>query len=212
MTEIDDVRVTRESYDEIAELYTTTFGQPIEENPFDRAMLDVFAAGVHGTESGLVADLGCGPGRAARYLDSLGLNVFGLDLSAEMISRARATAPHLRFEVGSMEKLDLADASLAGIVAWYSIIHTPPHRIPAVLGEFARVLRPGGHALFAFQASDESRGIQEHDHKVAPSYRWAPDTLAATLEELGFIVTARMSRTALPDERTPQGCLLAVRS
>ncbi|WP_330184244.1 class I SAM-dependent methyltransferase [Nocardia sp. NBC_01503] len=212
MTEIDDVRVTRESYDELAELYDTTFRQPIQENPFDRAMLDMFAAAVGDAESGLVADLGCGPGRATRYLDELGLNVFGLDLSAEMIDRARAALPHLRFEIGSMEKLELADESLAGIVAWYSIIHTPPHRVPALLSEFARVIRPRGHALIAFQASDEARGIQEYDHKVAPSYRWAPDTLAATLEELGFTVTARLSRIALPDERTPQGCLLAVRN
>lgn len=212
MTEIDDVRVTRESYDEIAELYVTTFPQPIQENPFDRAMLDVFAAAVRDTDAGLVADLGCGPGRATRYLDELGLNVFGLDLSQEMISRAQAALPHLRFETGSMERLDLAEASLAGIVAWYSIIHTPPHRIPALLGEFARVLRPGGHALIAFQASDESRGIQEYDHKVTTSYRWAPDTLAATLEELGFTVTARLSRTAREEERTPQAYLLAVRN
>ncbi|MFF2553691.1 class I SAM-dependent methyltransferase [Nocardia sp. NPDC058058] len=213
-TEIDDVRVTRESYDEIAELYTNTFQEGIEENPFDRAMLDMFAASVRAAEAepGLIADLGCGPGRAARYLDVLGLNVFGLDLSPEMITRAQSALPHLRFEIGSMESLDLTDASLSGIVAWYSIIHTPPHRIPALLGEFARVLRPGGHALFGFQAADESRGIQEYDHRVTTSYRWAPDTLAATLEDLGFTVTARMSRTAREEERTPQGYLLAVKN
>jgi hypothetical protein len=51
--------------------------------------------------------------------------------------------------------LDLADGVLGGIVAWYSIIHTPPQRLPVTFAEFGRVLSPGGHLLLAFQAGDE---------------------------------------------------------
>ncbi|MET9489013.1 class I SAM-dependent methyltransferase [Nocardia sp. NPDC006630] len=212
MTEIDDVLVTRAAYDAVAELYTNMFKRQLDSNPFDRAMLDVFTESVSETEPGMVADIGCGPGRVTTYLKAAGLNVFGIDLSPEMIRQARAAHPDIHFEEGSMERMSLDDAALSGIVAWYSIIHTPPERVPAVLTEFARVLRPEGHILFGFQASEEPRGVQAYEHKVAPGYRWAPDTLAEVLEETGFRVTARMLRAPRPDDRGPQGYVLAVRN
>lgn len=214
MTEIEDVSRTRAGYDSVAELYTEMFARQLYTNPFDRAMLDVFVESVREQPEDaepLVADIGCGPGRVTTYLHAAGLNTFGVDLSPEMIRLARAAHPELRFEVGSMEHLAVGDAALSGLVAWYSIIHTPPERIPAVLREFARVLRPGAHALFGFQAADGFDGVQEYDHRVATAYRWAPDTLAEVLERNGFQVTARMARIARPDERTPQGYLLAIK-
>jgi Methyltransferase domain len=70
------------------------------------------------------------------HLDSLGLSAFGLDLSPN----ARRTYPHLRFDVGSMTALDLPDGSLRGIVAGWSIVHTPPSDLPRVFAEFHRTL------------------------------------------------------------------------
>jgi hypothetical protein len=46
-----------------------------------------------------------------------------------MIAAARRTYPGLRFAEGSMTALDLADGELGGMIAWYSIIHTPPPRL-----------------------------------------------------------------------------------
>ncbi|MFC9994336.1 class I SAM-dependent methyltransferase [Nocardia sp. NPDC127526] len=209
MTEVDDVRATRDAYDAVAELYTTVFRDHLATSPFDRAMLEVFAAHVREGAPGPVADLGCGPGRLTTHLRDLGLDVFGLDLSPEMIRLARIDHPGIRFEVGSMEELALDDAALSGIVAWYSIIHTPPERIPAILTEFARVLRPGGHALFGFFAAED--GVQQFDHKVTPGYRWAPDTFAETLNRNGFRTIARLIREPRPDERFQQACVLAVK-
>ncbi|MFI1915684.1 class I SAM-dependent DNA methyltransferase [Nocardia sp. NPDC020380] len=211
MSEAADVRVTREAYDDIAERYTAMFQRHLHDNPFERAMLDVFAASVEENSGGPVIDIGCGPGRVTGYLQAAAVDVSGIDLSPEMIRIARELHPDLRFEVGTMEHLDVPDAALAGIVAWYSIIHMPPPRVPAVAAEFARALRPGGQLLLAFQASDEPTGIQDYPHKVAPGYRWAPDTLAAELERHGFRVTARLVRDPRPDEWTPHACLLCVR-
>ncbi|MFE6863402.1 class I SAM-dependent methyltransferase [Nocardia sp. NPDC057668] len=213
MIEAEDVSVTRTAYDGVAELYTGLVREQLLANPYDRAVLGVFAESVLESEhaDAPAAEVGCGPGRITDHLRRAGLDIFGLDLSPEMIRLARLEYPGLRFEVGSMERLELADAALGSIVAWYSIIHLPPARVPAVLAEFARVLRPGGHALFAFQAADGVTGVQPYDHKVTTSYRWAPDTLAEALAACGFRVTARMQRLARPDERTPQGYVLAVK-
>ncbi|MGW4353533.1 class I SAM-dependent methyltransferase [Nocardia sp. NPDC004582] len=211
MVDSEDMRVTRDGYDEVAELYTSMFRRYLEDCPFDRVMLDAFTELVRESGAGPVADIGCGPGRITTYLAAAGLDMSGVDLSPEMIRLAREQFPEIPFEVGAMERLRFEDSSLAGIVAWYSIIHTPPQRVPSVLTECARVLRPGGHALFAFQATDHPTGIEDYAHKVAPSYRWRPDFFAEALADNGFRATATLSREARPDERTPQATVLAVK-
>lgn len=76
------------------------------------------------------------------HLRDLGLDAFGVDLSPVMIDLARAAHPDLRFELGSMNAMDLADGELTGILSWYSVIHTPPREIPSYFAEFRR-----GHLL-----------------------------------------------------------------
>jgi trans-aconitate methyltransferase len=61
---------------------------------------------VRAAGGGLVADLGCGPGRITAHLRDLGLDAFGLDLSPAMIGLARSEHPSLRFEVGPMDALE----------------------------------------------------------------------------------------------------------
>ncbi|MFC7642267.1 class I SAM-dependent methyltransferase [Streptosporangium lutulentum] len=121
----------------------------------ERGLLTAFAELVQAAGGGPVADLGCGPGMGTAFLRSLGLDVFGVDLSPTMIELARKEYPDIRFDEGSMTGLDLPDGGLAGVVSWYSIIHTPPERLPVVFAEFDRVLAPGGYLLLAFQASRE---------------------------------------------------------
>lgn len=54
-----------------------------------------------------------------------------------------------------MLALDLPVRSLGGIVAWYSIIHVPDEQLPQAVGQFRRVLIPGGYLLIAFLAGNE---------------------------------------------------------
>ena len=136
MTEPDFLRDTRTSYDAIATVYAERFRDELAARPLDRAMLAGFAELVRAGGAGPVADVGCGPGRVTRYLNDLGLPVFGIDLSPEMIAVARRTYPGLRFEVGSMLALDVPDAALGGVLAWYSVIHVPDERVPEAFAEF----------------------------------------------------------------------------
>ncbi|VFA93302.1 Malonyl-CoA O-methyltransferase BioC [Nocardia farcinica] len=196
---------TAAAYDAVAELYTDMARDVLAANPFERSALAVFAELVG---DGPVADLGCGPGRLTGYLADAGLDVFGIDLSPRMIEIARAEYPALRFEVGSLERVGLPADALAGLLAWYSLIHLPPERVPAVLDEFFRVLRPGGHALLGFQAVDGEVDPVPYDHKVIRAFRWPPERLGAVARAAGFTVVARMLRAPLPDERGDQGYLL----
>ncbi|WP_043625218.1 class I SAM-dependent methyltransferase [Nonomuraea candida] len=194
------LRVTAEAYDAVVALYADLAKDALDDQPLDRAALDVFAEVVRTAGGGPVAELGCGPGYTTAYLRGLGLDVFGLDLAPAMIERARETFPDLRFEVGSMDALDLADGALRGIVSWYSLIHVPPEEVPAYLGEFGRVLAPGGHLLLGFFES-EDEPVTPFDHKVTTAYRWPIDELAALARAAGFAEVGRVLRKPHEGER-----------
>jgi ubiquinone/menaquinone biosynthesis C-methylase UbiE len=72
-----------------------------------------------------------------------------------MLAVARRQHPELRFAEGSLLALDLPDGSQAGVVAWCSVIHLPPARLPAAFAEFHRVLAPGGYLQLAFHIGDQ---------------------------------------------------------
>ncbi|ALG13420.1 class I SAM-dependent DNA methyltransferase [Kibdelosporangium phytohabitans] len=207
MSEPSYLAEIRNSYDTVADSYHDLLKDAHDSMPFDRAMLAAFAERAQGT----VADIGCGPGRITTRLADLGLSVFGIDLSPEMIEVARREHPRLRFDVGSMTALDLADGSLGGVVAWYSIIHLPQDELPGVFAEFFRVLEPGGQLLLAFKSGDERRHLSHaYGHDVSLDVYWMPvDRVAKLAEQAGFTEVARLERAASTNEKGPQGYYLA---
>src|SRR5687767_14656650 len=122
---------TQASYDRVAGEYAARLLDELDNKPLDRELLDRFAERVAG--KGRVCDLGCGPGQIARYLHERGVDVFGLDLSPSMLEEARKAHPGIPFRQGDMRALDLPDNSLAGIAAFYSILHIPRDEVTAVL-------------------------------------------------------------------------------
>ncbi|WP_190090254.1 class I SAM-dependent methyltransferase [Streptomyces melanogenes] len=202
MVEHDALSATRDAYDDVALAYAEQFRDTLRDRPLDRAILGVFAEAVRASGEGRVADLGCGPGHITAHLDGLGLAAFGVDASPAMIELARQAYPGLSYDVGSMAALDLADGVLDGVLSRWSIIHTPPQELPAILAEFHRVLAPGGHFLIGFSASEgPSHPTQVYDHTVAPAYRWSPDHLAAMLRTAGLAEVARLVRQPEPTDR-----------
>ncbi|MDP9864178.1 MULTISPECIES: class I SAM-dependent DNA methyltransferase [Streptosporangium] len=215
MTEPDFLTATRAAYDSAAALYTELVGECFHSDPLNYGMIPVFAGLVRASGDGLVADVGCGPGYITAHLRSLGVTAFGVDLSPEMIAIARDAHPELRFEVGLMSALEVEDASLAGLLANYSIIHTPPERLPGTLAEFHRALAPGGHLLISFQGYDHPTELAEaFDHKVSLAYRYSPDRVAELLLKAGLTEVARLIVAPGEDPRRgfPQAHLIARRT
>ncbi|MEW1750174.1 class I SAM-dependent DNA methyltransferase [Streptomyces angustmyceticus] len=212
MTEPDFLRTTRAFYDAVADDYADHFRDVLASRPLDRSLLACFAELVRADGAGPVADLGCGPGLVTAHLAALGLSVFGVDLSPRMVAHARREHPGVRFEEGAMTSLDLPDGSLGGVVAWYSIIHTPQERLPELFAEFHRLLAPGGHLLVAFQTGDEPLHVaQPFGHPVSLDFqRRQPERIAGLAAAAGLAVRARMLRE--PDEElgdtAPQACLM----
>ncbi|MEV8097605.1 class I SAM-dependent methyltransferase [Kitasatospora sp. NPDC085879] len=203
---------TRTSYDTVAAAYAEQVRHLLDETPHERAALALFAELVRAGVGGPVADLGCGPGRITAHLRHLGVDAFGIDLSPGMIEVARRDHPGLRFAVGSMTDLDLADASTAGLVAWYSLIHVPDDGIGSVLAHFRRVLRPGGPLLIGYHVGDgprlKTQGYGGHPMKVRV-HRRQPGRMIGWLDDAGFSVEA--NRTLTSAESALGGIILARR-
>jgi SAM-dependent methyltransferase len=218
MTEAAYLHSTRSAYDTVAADYAELLDEELDHKPFDRAMLAAFAelvakdqaeeqadgSSAGGSSAGggprLVADIGCGPGRITRHLRALGLNVFGLDLSYEMVAVGRGAHPEIPFVQGSMTDLGLRDEVLSGAVAWYATVHTPPELLPRVFAELHRVLVPGGHLLLAYKVGDERRHLSAgYGHAMDLDVYWTPaELIAKVVSEAGLLPVARLIRE--PDE------------
>jgi SAM-dependent methyltransferase len=116
-----------------------------------------------------VVDIGCGVGRLTRVLAARVARVDAIDVSAEMLGRARELNPGLAnvtWHRGDGTSLrPLADASTDAIVSHVVFQHIPDPAITyGYVAEMGRVLRPGGWA--AFQVSDDP-GI----HAARPGLR-----------------------------------------
>ncbi|MFJ2846358.1 class I SAM-dependent methyltransferase [Streptomyces griseofuscus] len=199
----DFLTATRAFYDTVAGDYAEHFANPLADKPLERALLAAFAEQVG--PGAAVADLGCGPGAVTGRLAALGVDAFGLDLSAAMLAVARREHPGLRFEQGSMLDLPLPDGGLAGAVCWYSTIHTPDERLPELFAELYRVLAPGGRLLLAFQTGTEPRRLENPwGHPVTLDFRRRrPEDMVRLLAGAGFTLAFRTVRE--PDDTLGKG-------
>lgn len=146
------------SYDRVAENYAKQFRDELAKKPFDRKMLDWLAEKVG--SSGVICDMGCGPGQIARYLHSQGAKVCGVDLSSAMVKQARKLNSDIPFQQGDMLALaDVADNFFGGIAAFYSIVHIPRQKVVRALQELKRVLRPKGVLLLTFHIGREIKHL-----------------------------------------------------
>jgi SAM-dependent methyltransferase len=208
------LRTTRATYDTVAIDYFRLLLDLRAETSLDQAMLAKFAELTKAAGLGPVADLGCGTGRVAALLDSLGVDVFGIDLSPAMVDLARRTYRHLHFDVGSITALDLSDVAAGGVLAWYSTIHTPPRDLPGVFGEFSRVLAPGGYLLIGFHVGDGHlpRTVAYRDGVSIDAYDVTPERVADLARRAGLAVHTQLVRTAQGRESRPQASLIAAKS
>ncbi|MFI2365846.1 class I SAM-dependent methyltransferase [Promicromonospora sp. NPDC019610] len=211
MTSSERLATVRDDYDAKAEAYTAFIGEAFAGQPLNHVMVQAFAdlvrqfvgeqaAGEQAaggrSAGGQVADVGCGPGHVTAFLRDRGVDAFGVDLSPRLVEHAHAAHPGVRFDVGDLGDLGalgVATASLAGVMANYSLIHTPPDALPATLAELTRVLAPGGYLLVSFQALDAAGGPAESfDHKVSPAWRYSPDHVVGLLGRHGVTEVARL--------------------
>jgi SAM-dependent methyltransferase len=98
-----------------------------------------------------VLDVACGTGVVALTAARIGAKVKGLDLTPELIARAKENAAlmglDVAFQEGDAERLPYPDASFDVVVSQFGHMFAP--RPEVAIGEMLRVLEPGGTVAFA---------------------------------------------------------------
>jgi ubiquinone/menaquinone biosynthesis C-methylase UbiE len=200
----------RDSYDRVAERYVEEVGGELAGKPLDRALLrcliELVADVEEATGTGMVADLGCGPGHVAAYLAAQGVATTGIDISPAMVEVGRRRYPDVTFRVGSLLALPAVDGEMAAAIAFYSIIHLVPDDRSTAYREMARVIRPGGWLLLAFH-----RSLVGHEPgEIMQARQWwgeqvdldfyylEPDAVVEGVTAAGFTVFARTDRDPCP--------------
>jgi ubiquinone/menaquinone biosynthesis C-methylase UbiE len=188
------LRAIEESYDRIADEYARHIYAELQHKPLDRELLTRFASKVKG--KGDVCDMGCGPGHIARNLRDAGTSVFGLDLSHRMLEEAQRLNPDIAFRHGNMLALDLPDASLAGITAFYAVVNLPKASLPQIFREMARVLEPDGLLLLSHHVGDETIHRNEWwDRPIAMDFHFLqPPGVKSELEAAGLVIEEIIER------------------
>lgn len=173
----------RSPYDAIAERYAT-------ENPEIpdawRAMLDYIANLVG--RAGRVVDVGCGTGAYARLFLESGMDVYGVDVSWGMIKEAR-TLRGIKLVQMDMHRFAFADGIFDAAWCSSSLLHIPKKTIGVVLGEIARVLKPGGKMFVSLQEG-EGESIETCPYGSADRLfvRYNGQEFISLLERAGFFV------------------------
>ena len=140
--------------------------------------------------AGTVLDVGCGHGRDARYFAAHGCRVTGVDLSMGLLAIARQTAPDASFCQADMRRLPFSAGVFDGLWVCASLLHVPRADAPTALGEFRRVLRPGGLLYVGVKAGTGEAWVRTQAYGGAERFfvYYRPEELAALVREAGFSI------------------------
>jgi len=107
------------------------------------------AGGIHG---GLIVDLGCGSGTWAAMASAAGYGFLGIDVSEEMLRRARSAAPSAEFRLASLYSAEIPGC--VAVTAFGEVLNygTPAPPAPGMLESLIRrvssALADGGLLVF----------------------------------------------------------------
>jgi len=154
-----DLNKVENLYDTIAKEYAETFSGEHEKKPKDQEILHRFSQEIGDRRP--VWDFGCGPGQTAKYLKDLGIEISGLDLSEKILEQAKTIHPEIHFQKGNILELEFENDSIAGVVAFYAIVHFSEEQAGIAFREVFRVLQPGGIFLFTYHVGEETIHLAE---------------------------------------------------
>ena len=144
-----------------------------------------------------ILDIGAGTGRFVIPFAKKGYDAYGIDISEEMLQRAKNKAgdlPNLHLEKANAKNMPFSDNYFEFVTAYRVLVHIPDYE--DAVKEIYRVLKPGGFALVEFNNKYSLSGLgkllrqlrkmfgvaEETDAKIVSRYRLSKSFLNAGFE------------------------------
>jgi cyclopropane fatty-acyl-phospholipid synthase-like methyltransferase len=134
-----------------------------------------------------ILDVGCGAGVPVARELARRHHVTGVDLSGEMVNRARINVPEGTFVHADIMARDFSPASFDAVVSFYAIFHIPREEHTELFGRIHRWLKPSGYLLATLSDLDEPAYTEDDFFGV--TMVWSSYSLQAyrqILEHTGF--------------------------
>jgi cyclopropane fatty-acyl-phospholipid synthase-like methyltransferase len=146
------------------------------------------------TKAGLDAreravEIGCGMGRITRVLAVDYAEVVGLDISSEMVARARQMSqpPNVSYALVNADMTLPVDTQTVDLVmAWTVFRHVSEDVFVRYAAEAHRVLRPGGVLAFEAQVRETGPVVRARTHRPFPEREYLRAELADHCRSAGF--------------------------
>jgi len=164
---LNEVEITRQTYDEIAEDYARSLKDPYlgGSEAYHKAAMDTFLALLH-PQQYRVLDLGCGFGHDLESFLDRGLNTVGVDFSQGMLALARRRFPKAELCHMDMRQLYFKLGSFGGVWAAHCLYHVPKRDIGKVIKGIEHILAPHG-AFFCSLKLGEGEGLDTQVQAVS---------------------------------------------
>jgi ubiquinone/menaquinone biosynthesis C-methylase UbiE len=181
----DNNLISVKTYDYCAEIYEQRF---MDTTPY-QARVDEFCNHLPSLRSKIL-DLGCGPGNYSKYIaETKGFkNIHGIDLSGEMVKRAKKNVASGTFQVSDVRKLTLPDGSYHGVFSSFCIPYLSYHETEKLILDVVNLLKSSGIFYISCMEGTKSGFEQTSFSGEMPVfiYYYTEEFLVGAMEERGF--------------------------
>lgn len=191
-------QLNQQSYNLISETYQEQyFSNPLLTSKFEQWMADL-------PGGGRILDAGCGHGDpiVARLLDS-GFSVSGIDLSPEMLERARKNFPGASFSLKTVSELQV-QAEFDGVCSLSSLLYLDPIDLYNSIYRLYHALKPGGLLfLYAYDLHPDWRGrpLDQWINQWMWSWTYSMSEAVHMLEEHGYFKVIEAENVTAEEEK-----------
>lgn len=193
MQELEQKKKVEEFFDGFAEERTSILSAPAAKHIYS-ALLSRITKKAGLSPKDRILDAGCGSGEHLFLLESMGFtNLYGFDLSEEMVKIAREKCGHAKIEKGDTEKLNYPSDFFDAIIAISLLMYLPdPEK---GLMELKRVLKSGGKLIMVNQNLKGSKfkslisrkgNINLYSQPWNRDVDWSPEATRRLIEDSGF--------------------------
>jgi ubiquinone/menaquinone biosynthesis C-methylase UbiE len=178
----DYIQITIDTYNKTAKEYAEKVKGLIPTIEFEKFVKYV--------PHGKILDIGCGSGVGARNLQEKGLQVYGIDLSKELLKVSEKESPNSKFYKMDMRKLKFEDNYFDGIWQMASLIHLEKKDVSTALYEANRVLKFKG-IIYVPVKMGEGEGLEKDEryyNKLKYYAYYQPDEIERLLTDANFEV------------------------